>query len=57
MEHQKNITRQLRASIIDWLFEVGRVLEIKDKGVIFQAINLMDRYYDKQTVALSEKDV
>jgi hypothetical protein len=57
MEHQKNITRQLRASIIDWLFEVGRVLDIKDKGVIFQAINLMDRYYDKQTVALSEKDV
>jgi hypothetical protein len=47
MHNQQEITRHLRASVIDWLFEVGTKLNIEDKGVIFQAINLMDRYYDK----------
>jgi hypothetical protein len=36
----------LRASVVDWLFEVGTKLRLEDKGVIFQAINLMDRFYE-----------
>lgn len=35
METQQDITRHLRASVIDWLFEVGTKLQIEDKGVIF----------------------
>lgn len=57
MENQQDITRHLRASVIDWLFEVGTKLQIEDKGVIFQAINLMDRFYDKQLVSLPSKDL
>lgn len=35
MNNQQEITRHLRASVIDWLFEVGTKLCIEDKGVIF----------------------
>lgn len=52
LANQLEITRHLRASVIDWLFEVGTKLAIEDKGVIFQAINLMDRFYDKQKESL-----
>ena len=45
LTNQANITRQLRASVIDWLLEVAVKLNIEDKQVIFQAVNLMDRYY------------
>lgn len=31
---QQLITRHLRASVIDWLFEVGRKLKLQDKTVI-----------------------
>ncbi len=51
------ITRHLRASVIDWLFEVGTKLNIEDKSVIFQAINLMDRFYESQTVNLPQSDL
>jgi hypothetical protein len=47
MSNQAQITRHLRASVVDWLFEVATKLNIEDKSVIFQAINLMDRFYDK----------
>ena len=46
LHNQDEITKHLRASVIDWLFEVSTKLEIEDKGVIFQAISLMDRFYD-----------
>ena len=35
MTNQPNITRQLRAAVIDWLFEVGTKLNIDDKTVLF----------------------
>jgi hypothetical protein len=35
MSNQVEITRHLRASVVDWLFEVGTKLAIEDKGVIF----------------------
>jgi hypothetical protein len=57
MQNQEEITRHLRASVIDWLFEVGTKLQIDDKGVIFQAINLMDRYFDKQQHSLPSKEL
>jgi hypothetical protein len=57
MNDQKEITRHLRASVIDWLFEVGTKLAIDDKGVIFQAVNLMDRFYDKAKESLPVKDL
>lgn len=57
MNNQAEINRNLRASVIDWLFEVGTKLQIDDKSVIFQGINLMDRYYDKQTYSLPTKDL
>ena len=44
-----HITRHLRASVIDWLFEVAMKLSIEDKSVVFQAVNLMDRYYNQLT--------
>ena len=57
LNNQTEITRHLRASVIDWLFEVGSKLQIEDRSVLFQAFNLMDRYYDKQTCSLPTKDL
>ena len=57
MSNQVHITRHLRASVIDWLFEVAMKLTIEDKSVVFQAINLMDRFYNKQTESMSTKDL
>ena len=57
MTSQAHITRQLRAAVIDWLFEVGTKMNIEDRGVLFQAINLMDRFYDCQTTSLPARDL
>jgi hypothetical protein len=35
MTNQPHITRQLRAAVVDWLFEVGSKLDIEDKTVLF----------------------
>ena len=32
--------------MVDWMFEVGTKLNMDDKGVIFEAVSLMDRFYD-----------
>lgn len=57
MTNQVNITRHLRAAVIDWLFEIGTKLNIEDKGVLFQAVNLMDRFYNIQKESLPAKDL
>ena len=57
LSNQSQITRHLRASVIDWLFEVSTKLNIEDKSVVFQAINLMDRYYSKAADDLPAKDL
>jgi len=57
LTNQVKITRQLRAAVIDWLFEVGNKINIDDKQVLFQAVNLMDRYYTAQTQSLPTKDL
>lgn len=57
MTNQPNITRQLRAAVVDWLFEVGSKLEIEDKTVLFEAVNLMDRFYDLTNEVLPSKDL
>jgi hypothetical protein len=48
MQCQIEITRHLRASVIDWLFEIEQKLKIEDKSVVFNAVTLMDRFYDDQ---------
>lgn len=48
LTNQIKITRQLRAAVVDWLFEVGTKINIEDKQVLFQAVNLMDRFYTSQ---------
>ena len=45
LTNQVKITRELRAAVVDWLFEVGTKIKIEDKQVLFQAVNLMDRFY------------
>lgn len=57
MAEQPEITRHLRAAVIDWLFEVGTKLEIVDKSVLFEAINLMDRFYTHTNKKLPQNDL
>jgi hypothetical protein len=45
LSKQTQITRHLRASVIDWLFEVAKKLGMKDKTVVCQTVSLMDRFY------------
>jgi len=35
LNNQTEITRHLRGSVIDWLFEVGTKLQIEDRSVLF----------------------
>jgi cytochrome c-type biogenesis protein CcmH/NrfF len=35
LSSQQDITRHLRASVIDWLFECSAKLKIEDKSVVF----------------------
>lgn len=51
------ITRQLRAAVIDWLFEVGMKINVDDKQVLFQAVSLMDRFYQAQNTSLPSQDL
>ena len=51
------ITRSLRAAVIDWLFEVAQKINIEDKQVLFQAVNLMDRFYQEQRTSLPSRDL
>jgi len=57
LEGQEQVTVELRASVIDWLFEVGSKLQIEDRSVLFQAIYLMDRYYSCLTGQIATKDL
>ena len=50
MQHQKNIGRHLRAAVIDWMFECATKLGIEDKSVVFEAVTLMDRFYQSTTI-------
>ena len=43
--------------MIDWIFEVGGKLGIKDKSVIYLALSLMDRFYEAQDEELPTKDL
>jgi len=52
-----DITNKLRASVIDWLFEVGKKLKIEDNNVIFQAVSIMDRFYNNEEISLPTKDL
>ena len=45
LSNQPLITRQIRMSVIDWLYEVMLKKRINDRSVMFQAIELMDAYY------------
>ena len=54
---QQYVTRQLRASLVDWLFEVSQKMLIEDRTVIYQAINLMDRYYEVIQFSAPQKDL
>lgn len=57
LSRQTQITRHLRASVIDWIFEVGSKLKISDKFVLYQTVSLMDRFYEGQEVDLPTKDL
>ena len=35
LTNQVKITRELRAAVVDWLFEVGTKIKIEDKQVLF----------------------
>lgn len=54
---QVKITRQLRAAVVDWLFEVGMKINVDDKQVLFQAVSLMDRFYQAQQRSLPSNDL
>ena len=57
LTNQIKITRELRAAVVDWLFEVGTKIKIEDKQVLFQAVNLMDRFYGAHQQSLPAKDL
>ncbi len=57
LSRQSQITRHLRASVIDWIFEVGGKLGINDKFVLYLTISLIDRFYEAQEEDFSTKDL
>jgi hypothetical protein len=57
LNNQTDITRQLRACVIDWVFEIATKIKIEDKSVVYQAICLMDRFYELIKKNLPPKDL
>ena len=57
LTRQRQISRQLRASVIDWLFEVVVIMRLNDRTVIYQTINLMDQYYETCNDNKTDKDL
>jgi hypothetical protein len=57
LAHQTHITRHLRGSVIDWLWEVSRKLKVTDKSVIYQAVCLMDMFYEAQKKDFQSRDL
>lgn len=49
---QTDIGRLGRASIVDRLFQVAQNIKIDDKSVVFQAVSLLDRYYDQKSLTV-----
>mgnify|MGYP006085180515 CR=1 FL=1 len=45
MNNQQMIGRQLRIKVIDWLYEVIKKFKINDRSIIFQTVELMDKYF------------
>ena len=45
MVNQQHIGRQLRMKVIDWLLEVIQKFKITDRSILFQTMELLDRYY------------
>lgn len=57
LANQVRITRELRAYVIEWLFECGEKILILDKTILFQAVNLMDRWYQTRTNDAATRDL
>ena len=45
MENQTLIGRQLRIKVIDWLYEVIKKFKITDRSIMFQTVELMDKFF------------
>jgi hypothetical protein len=43
--------------MVDWLLEVHKKFKIDDLTVVFQAVNLMDRFYDHFWIELPVQDL
>ena len=43
--------------MIDWLFEVCKKLKVQDKTVLYQAVSLMDRFYEASDEDFPTKDL
>lgn len=47
LKNHPQISRYLRAHLIDWLYHVCQVLPKEDQTLPFIAVNIMDRYFSK----------
>ena len=47
---QTDIKRSGRAKIIDSLFDIAQQIRIEDKAIVYQAVSLMDRFYDQKNL-------
>ena len=54
LENHPQLTKFLRAHLVDWLMHVCNVLPKDDQTLPFVAINIMDRYFRHTSKANSE---
>lgn len=56
LAQQPQISRQLRMKIIEWLYEVVNKFKIKERYLVFQAVELMDEYIAAKTRPIPAAD-
>ena len=47
-QYKQNINRKQRALAVDLVFQACSSAKIDDKSIVYQAVSLMDRYYNQQ---------
>jgi hypothetical protein len=57
LKNHPEISKFLRAHLINWIFHVSEVLAKEDKTLPFITINMLDRFLRRQTTAQPAREI
>lgn len=57
LRNHPGISTFMRCYMIDWLAMVNTHMDIQDRAILFQAVNIMDKYFVKYQTPLKKTDL